>query len=64
MTQPAVAQRILGLVGLGMRARLAVAGVDRVREAAKRGALELAVVAPDAARNSLDKIVPLLRARR
>ena len=64
MTEPAAAQRILGLVGLGMRARLVVAGVDRVRDAAKRGVLQLAVVAPDAARNSLDKVVPLLRARR
>jgi len=34
-----------------------------VREAAKRGKLRLALVAGDASRNSLDKIVPLLTAR-
>jgi ribosomal protein L7Ae-like RNA K-turn-binding protein len=57
-------QRLLGLVGLGVRARNAVVGVERVRDAARRGRLRLAVVAPDASRHSLDKVVPLLRARR
>ena len=57
-------RRLLGLLGLGVRGRLAVVGVDRVREAAMRGKLRFAVVAPDASRHSLDKIVPLLRARR
>ena len=55
--------RVLGLVGLGVRGRLAVIGVDRVREAAARGTIQLAVVAVDASSNSLDKVVPLLRAR-
>jgi ribosomal protein L7Ae-like RNA K-turn-binding protein len=41
-----------------------VVGVERVREAARRGKLLLAIVAPDAARNSLNKVVPLLDARR
>lgn len=59
-----VTQRLLGLVGLGVRGRLAVVGVDRVREAARRGSLALVLVAPDASRHSRDKVVPLLNARR
>ena len=56
-------QRVLRLVGLGVRARGAVVGVQQVREAARKGTLAYAVIAPDASRNSLDKLVPLLRAR-
>jgi ribosomal protein L7Ae-like RNA K-turn-binding protein len=60
----AVQQRkLLGLVGLGVRGRGAVVGVERVREAARRGKLHLAIAAPDASSNSLDKVVPLLQAR-
>ena len=58
-----VERRLLGLIGLGLRARHAVVGVEQVRDAAKRGKLALAVVAPDASRHSLDKVVPLLRAK-
>jgi ribosomal protein L7Ae-like RNA K-turn-binding protein len=57
-------QRLLRLIGLGVRARGAVVGVQQVRQAAKKGDLAFAVVAPDASQNSLDKLVPLLRARR
>jgi ribosomal protein L7Ae-like RNA K-turn-binding protein len=60
----AAARRLLGLVGLGVRGRLAVVGVERVRQAAKRRSLALAIVAPDASRHSLDKILPLLTALR
>jgi ribosomal protein L7Ae-like RNA K-turn-binding protein len=56
--------RMLRLLGLGVRGRGAVVGVEQVREAAHRGTLVLAVVAPDASRHSLDKIRPLLRAKR
>ena len=56
-------RRLLGLLGLGVRGRGAIVGVDRVREAARKGLLEVAVVAPDASRHSLDKVVPLLEAR-
>jgi ribosomal protein L7Ae-like RNA K-turn-binding protein len=56
-------QRMLRLVGLGLRGGLVVVGVDRVREAVRRGKLVLAIVAPDAAQNSLNKVVPLLDAR-
>jgi ribosomal protein L7Ae-like RNA K-turn-binding protein len=58
------AQKLANLLGLGLRGRLVVVGVQQVRTAAMRGALRLAVVAPDASRHSLDKVVPLLRARR
>ena len=60
----AVARRVLGLLGLGLRGRMAVVGVDRVREAAQKGTLELALVAMDASKNSLAKVVPLLSAKR
>ena len=57
-------QKLLRLLGLGVRARGVVVGVEQVREAARRGKLSLVVVAPDASRHSLQKVVPLLRARR
>jgi ribosomal protein L7Ae-like RNA K-turn-binding protein len=56
-------QRLLRLIGLGVRARGAVVGVHQVRTAARKGTLAYAVIAPDASHNSLDKLVPLLRAR-
>jgi ribosomal protein L7Ae-like RNA K-turn-binding protein len=58
------ARRVLGLVGLGVRARNATVGVEQVRAAAKKDLLVLALVASDAAEHSLDKLRPLLRARR
>jgi ribosomal protein L7Ae-like RNA K-turn-binding protein len=57
-------KKVLGLAGLGVRGRLAVIGVERVREAASKGTLKLAIVARDASKNSLDKVVPLLNAKR
>ncbi len=56
-------RRLLGLLGLGLRSRNAVVGVDRVREAAHRGKLRVAVVAADASPNSREKIDRLLAAR-
>ena len=56
-------RKLVGLIGLGMRGRGVVVGVERVRDAAKRGKLHLAIAAPDASSNSLDKVVPLLQAR-
>ena len=55
---------MLRLLGLGMRSRGVVVGVDKTRDAAKQDQVFLAVVALDASPNSLDKIVPLLKARR
>jgi ribosomal protein L7Ae-like RNA K-turn-binding protein len=57
-------QRLLRLIGLGVRSRGAVVGVQQVREAARKGDLAFAVIAPDASQHSLDKLIPLLRARR
>lgn len=59
----AVTQRLLRMVGLGVRSRGAVVGVEQVREAAKKGKLALAVVATDASQHSVSKVVPLLVAR-
>ena len=56
-------RKMLGLIGLGVRGRGVVIGVERVRDAAKRGKLHLAIAAPDASSNSLNKVVPLLQAR-
>lgn len=58
----ATERRVLGLVGLGIRARNAVVGVEQVRMAARKKRLWLAIVAPDASPNSLKKLLPLLEA--
>ena len=58
-----IRRKVLGLVGLGIRGRRAVVGVQQVRDAARRGKLKLALVAGDASKNSMDKVVPLLTAR-
>ena len=59
-----VQRKLSNLLGLGLRGRLVVVGVQQVRTAATKGSLVLAVVASDASRHSLDKVLPLLRARR
>src|SRR4051794_31873106 len=56
--------RVFRLLGLGVRGRGAVVGGNQVREAVKQGKVVLAIVAVDASSNSLDKVVPLLKARR
>ena len=56
-------RKVVGLVGLGARGRLVVVGVKQVREAARRGTLVFAFVAPDVSRHSQDKVVPLLEAK-
>jgi ribosomal protein L7Ae-like RNA K-turn-binding protein len=61
---PVDGEKALRLIGLGVRARNAVVGVDRVRDAAKNGTLYLAAVAPDASAHSQDKVRPLLAAKR
>ena len=58
------AERVLRLVGLGVRSRGAVVGVEQVREAARKGKLALALVATDASQHSVAKVVPLLEAKR
>ena len=56
--------RLLWLVGLGVRGRGAIIGVEQVREGAKKNKVAFAIVAMDASRHSLDKVIPLLNARR
>ena len=56
-------QKVYGLVGLGLRGRLVVVGTERVKIDAQKGGIFLAIVAMDASRHSLDKVVPTLRAR-
>jgi len=60
----AALQRMLRLIGLGVRSRGVIVGVEQVRNAAMHNKLVLAVVATDASSNSLKKVVPLLNARR
>ena len=60
---PAQQRKLLGLVGRRVAGRGAIVGVQQVREAARRGKLHLAIAAKDASGNSLDKVLPLLRAR-
>jgi ribosomal protein L7Ae-like RNA K-turn-binding protein len=64
MTAVPANRKALGLIGLGLRGRLAVVGVQQVRDAAKRGRLKIALVATDASQNSLDKVESLLAARK
>jgi ribosomal protein L7Ae-like RNA K-turn-binding protein len=59
-----IARGVLRLVGLGVRSRGAVVGVEQVRDAVKKGKIVLAVVAADASQHSLSKVLPLLEARR
>lgn len=56
-------RKVLGLLGLGVRGRLALVGVDRVREAVKRGTVHVAVVAADASPHSRQKVDGLLAGR-
>ncbi|MGV3710692.1 MAG: L7Ae/L30e/S12e/Gadd45 family ribosomal protein [Gemmatimonas sp.] len=56
-------QKVRGLVGLGVRGRLVVVGSERVKIDAQKGGVFLAIVAVDASKHSLDKVVPTLRAR-
>ena len=62
MTTEVAKRKVLGLVGLGLRGRLAVVGVQQVRDAAKHGKLKVALVASDASKNSLDKVSGVLKA--
>jgi ribosomal protein L7Ae-like RNA K-turn-binding protein len=61
--QDAARRKVLALIGLGVRARNVVVGVEQVRGAAQRGRLALAVIASDVSPNSRDKVLPLLKAK-
>jgi ribosomal protein L7Ae-like RNA K-turn-binding protein len=51
------------LLGLATRAGAVLPGTDRVREAARAGALRFAILASDASDNSREKLIPLLNAK-
>ena len=57
-------RKVLGLLGLGVRGRLVVVGAERVRQETLKGTVQLAVVALDVSRHSIDKVMPVLRARK
>lgn len=57
-------QRVMRLLGLGLRSRGAVVGVEQVRAAVRKGTVGFVAIAPDVSQNSLNKLVPLLEARR
>ena len=57
-------QKVMRLLGLGVRGRGVIVGVKQVREAARSNKVVYALVASDASENSLEKIAPLLNARR
>lgn len=64
VVEPERLDQVLRLIGLGVRARGVVVGVDRVRDAVKHDEVALAFVAGDASTHSQDKVRPLLAARR
>jgi ribosomal protein L7Ae-like RNA K-turn-binding protein len=64
ITDEATLRKVAGLVGLGVRGRLVVVGAERVKIEAQKGAVQLVIIAPDASRHTLDKVMPLLKARR
>lgn len=51
------------MIGLAARAGAVLPGTERVREAARSGILEFALIAADASENSRNKLIPLLDAR-
>ena len=61
--QDVARRKVLALIGLGVRARNVVVGVEQVRGAAQRDRLALAVIASDVSQHSRDKVIPLLKAK-
>lgn len=57
-------ERVSRLIGLGVRARTVVVGVQQARVALQKGLVELAIVADDASENSRAKVVPMVDAKR
>ena len=55
--------QLLGLLGLGLRARRVILGVDRVREAVRANRVACLVLASDASARAREKVVRLAAAR-
>ncbi len=60
----ALRRKVAALIGLGVRGRLVVSGTEQVRQKVQKGLVRLAVVSTDVSHHTLDKLMPLLRARR
>jgi ribosomal protein L7Ae-like RNA K-turn-binding protein len=56
--------RLLGLLGLGLRGRLVVVGVDAVRKELQGGTVRCVVLAADASPRAVEKVVKLAAGRR
>lgn len=56
-------ERLLGLLGLGMRGGRLVVGVDGVRRALQQGEVRCVVLASDASPRAIEKVVRLARAQ-
>ena len=56
--------KVRGLLGLGLRARTVVVGVEQVRFSVGKRTAKLVFVADDASENSRGKVLPLLKARK
>lgn len=61
--KPASRSAVLRLLGLGVRARSVIVGVDVLRSAAGRGKVALILVASDASKHAKAKLLPLVQAR-
>lgn len=58
-----MSERVLGLLGLGLRGGRVVVGVEAVRAGLQRGDLACVVLADDASPRAVEKVVRLARAR-
>ena len=58
-----MSDRVLGLLGLGLRAGRVVVGVDAVRAGLQRDAIRCVVMASDASPRARDKVSRLAQAR-
>ncbi len=58
-----MSERVLGLLGLGLRGGLVVVGVEAVRAGLQRGQLACIVMAADASPRAVEKVSRLARAR-
>lgn len=53
----------LGLLGLGLRSRRVVVGVDATRAALQRGDVHLVVIASDASERAIERVIRLAKGR-
>lgn len=58
-----MSDRVLGLLGLGLRAGAVVVGVDAVRAGLQQGAVRCVVLARDASPRAIEKVARLAHAR-